>query len=176
MIHIRRCGAALIAVLVLAMTASCERAPVEEPAPEPVAPQWTTYAIPDEAMPSGTRTTVTSSVPGSKDRPVLVVGSSTEPGEAEHATVWLPDAKKSPGKPVVLDVAGESRLDAAGTDGKTTAVAGWVFTDGEERPLVRTSEDHVTWRQLDNPAELAGRSVALHEVNEDKLELRRTGD
>ncbi len=151
----------LAALLGLLLLASCR--PVEAPT-EPASPQWKTHETAAEALPSATAHRVTGSVPGTENQPVLYVGSTTEPGEPEQATVWLPDKKRTPGSPVLLDLPGDSRVEGVGTNDTTTVVVGHQWQDGRETPFAMTSKDRRSWTPVPITLDLAERSIALQRV------------
>src|SRR5690606_7569723 len=91
----------------------------------------------------------------------LYVGSTTEPGEPERATVWLPAKGQAPGEPVQFELPGDSRVEGVGTNDTTTVAVGQQWRDGQESPFVMVSKDRRSWEPLPITLDLAQRSVVL---------------
>lgn len=162
-----RCRAHAL-LLGLLLLASCR--PAETPE-EPTTPQWATYPTAAEALPSAATHRVTGSVPGTSKQPVLYVGSTTDPGAPEQATVWLPGKGRSPGRPVRLELSGDSRVEAVGTNGDTTVVVGHQWQEGRETPFAMVSRDRRAWDPIPITVDLHERSIVLHRVA-----VTRTGE
>jgi hypothetical protein len=118
--------------------------------------------LPPEALLSEPRVSFDGGVLAGTDRlPHMVAGVAAEPGMPDQVRVWTSEnTRRWASTDVPLDGGAHASVVASTTDGRITALVGTTWTaDRGLRPLVLSSDDRRTWRELVLPQAARERAV-----------------
>lgn len=140
----------IAAIAVTALSGCIGTAP-----PQPPVATIDTVAVPDAMLSAEASVTMdTRILPGTETVPMLIGGSSGEPGEGERPTVWTSVDGSTWEPQDVADVEGDFTGSIAGT-ADLAVLGGGVWADGATTSVLWSSEDRETWTEVELPESFA---------------------
>ncbi|MCW2756259.1 MAG: hypothetical protein JWO46_5 [Nocardioidaceae bacterium] len=121
---------------------------------------WSKVTIPAQQLQGGTAAALDDPLAAGPGGPAVFAGTSTEPDQPSKAAVWTAGSTK----PTLLDVPGDATVSHAVANGSQTLVFGFSTTKGRDTNWMQSSDDRVTWKPVDLPADLDKRDAELAHV------------